>query len=48
LVEERLDNIKEIYDELSTTNKLDISTKKLIQDFINKMADEDKNTLMKE
>ena len=40
LVDERLDNIKEIYDELSTTNKLDTNTKKLIQDFLNKIEDE--------
>jgi hypothetical protein len=41
LVDERLDNIKEIYDELSTTNKIDTNTKKLIQDFLNKIEDED-------
>jgi hypothetical protein len=38
------ENIKEIYDELSTTNKIDNSTKKLIQDFLNKMEDEEKHT----
>ena len=44
LVDERLENIKEIYDELSTTNKLDSNTKKLIQDFLNQMEDDKKHT----
>lgn len=38
------ENIKEIYDELSTTNKLDSNTKKLIQDFLNQMEDDKKHT----
>ena len=44
LVDERLEDIKGIYDELATTNKIDPSTKKLIQDFLNKIDDEEKHT----
>ena len=39
LVDERLENIREIYEELSETKKLDTKTKKLIQDFLEKMND---------
>jgi hypothetical protein len=42
LVAERLENIREIYEELSTTNKINDSTKKLIKEFLNKMTNEDK------
>jgi len=41
LVHERLGDIKEIYEELSTTNKLDINTKHLIKEFLNKINVED-------
>jgi hypothetical protein len=44
LVDERLENIKEIYEELSETNKIDLNTKKLIQDFLNKIEDNEKHT----
>jgi len=42
LVCERLGDIKEIYEELSTTNKLDINTKRLIKEFLEKINIEDK------
>jgi hypothetical protein len=42
LVDERLENIREIYEELSETKKLDTRTKKLIQDFLEKMNDKTK------
>ena len=42
LIDERLGNIKEIYEELNETNKIDTKTKKLIQDFLIKMNDENK------
>ena len=41
LVCERLGDIKEIYEELSTTNKLDSNTKRLINEFLNKINIED-------
>lgn len=41
-IDERLGNIKEIYEELDGTNKLDPQTKKLIQDFFDQMNDESK------
>ena len=40
LVHERIGDIQEIYEELSTTNKLDINTKKLIREFLNKLKEE--------
>jgi hypothetical protein len=43
-IDERLGNIKEIFDELNETNKIDSKTKKLIQDFFNQMDDESKYT----
>ena len=43
-IDERLDNIKEIFEELDETNKIDQQTKKLIQDFFNQMDDESKYT----
>jgi len=42
LVSERLDNIREIYEELSTTNKINDSTKKLVKEFLDKMITDDK------
>jgi hypothetical protein len=42
LVSERLENIREIYEELSETNKINDSTKKLIKEFLDKMTNEDK------
>jgi DNA-directed RNA polymerase subunit RPC12/RpoP len=42
LVSERLYDIEGIYEELSTTNKLDINTKKLVKDFLEKIKEEDK------
>ena len=44
LVGERLDNIREIYEELTTTNKINHQTKKLIREFLDKMTHEDKYT----
>ena len=41
LVSERLYDIEGIYEELSTTNKLDINTKKLVKDFLDKIKEED-------
>ena len=41
LICERLGDIKEIYEELSTTNKLDSNTKHLIKEFLNKINVED-------
>ena len=41
LVHERIGDIQEIYEELSTTNKLDTNTKKLINEFLNKLKDEE-------
>lgn len=41
LVCERLGDIEEIYEELSTTNKLDSNTKRLIKEFLDKIKDED-------
>jgi len=38
LVYERLGDIKEIYEELSTTNKLDTNTKRLINEFLDKIS----------
>jgi len=38
LVYERLGDIKEIYEELSTTNKLDANTTKLINEFLDKIS----------
>ena len=40
LIDNRLDDIREIYDELATTNKIEPATKKLIQEFLEEM---DKN-----
>jgi hypothetical protein len=37
LVINRLTDIEAIYDELKTANKIDVKTKKLIQDFLDKM-----------
>jgi len=42
LVSERLENIREIYEELSETSKINDSTKKLIKEFLDKMIDEEK------
>ena len=42
LVDERLENIREIYEELSTTSKINDSTKRLIKEFLDKMTHEDK------
>ena len=41
LVCERLGDIQEIYEELSTTNKLDSNTKRLIKEFLDKIKEED-------
>ena len=41
LVCERLGDIEEIYEELSTTNKLDSNTKRLIKEFLDKIKEED-------
>jgi hypothetical protein len=41
LVYERLGDIQEIYEELSTTNKLDINTKRLISEFLDKIKEDD-------
>ena len=41
LVCERLGDIQEIYEELSTTNKLDTNTKKLIKEFLDKIKEND-------
>jgi hypothetical protein len=40
LVCERLGDIKEIYEELSTTNKLDSNTKRLINEFLDKIKED--------
>ena len=40
LVMNRVMDIEDIYDELKNANKIDIKTKKLIQDFLDKMAEE--------
>jgi molybdopterin converting factor small subunit len=40
LVSNRIMDIEAIYDELSTANKIDIKTKKLIQEFLDKMENE--------
>lgn len=42
LVDERLDNIRELYEELSETNKINELTKKLIKEFLDKMTTDDK------
>ncbi len=42
LVDERLDNIREIYEELSETSKINESTKNLIKEFLDKMTNNDK------
>jgi hypothetical protein len=42
LIDERLGNIREIYEELSETNKIDNKTKTIIQDFLEQMDDTDK------
>ena len=44
LIDERLGDIKDIYDELNDINKIDTKTKKLIQDFLHKMNNEEKYT----
>jgi hypothetical protein len=44
LVSERLENIREIYEELSETSKINDSTKKLIKEFLDKMTNEEKYT----
>jgi len=44
LIDERLENIREIYEELTDTKKIDDKTKKLIQEFLKKMDDTDKYT----
>jgi len=41
LVHERIGDIKDIYEELSTTNKLDLNTKQLIKEFLNKINVDD-------
>ena len=41
LICERLGDIEEIYEELSTTNKLDLNTKRLIKEFLDKIKKED-------
>jgi hypothetical protein len=41
LICERLGDIEEIYEELSTTNKLDYNTKKLIKEFLSKIKEDD-------
>ena len=42
LIDERLENIREIYEELSDTKKIDDKTKKLIQEFLEQMDNTDK------
>ena len=42
LVNNRMMDIEAIYDELSTANKIDSKTKKMIQEFLDKMEEEDK------
>jgi hypothetical protein len=42
LIDNRLDDIREIYDELATTNKIDPATKKLIQEFLEEMKKKEK------
>jgi hypothetical protein len=44
LVDERLENIREIFEELSTTSKINDCTKRLIREFLDKMTHEDKYT----
>ena len=44
LVNERLENIREIFEELNTTSKINDSTKRLIREFLDKMTHEDKYT----
>ena len=44
LVNERINNIREIFEELSTTSKINDSTKRLIREFLDKMTHEDKYT----
>jgi len=44
LIDERLENIREIYEELSETNKIDNKTKTIIQDFLEQMDATDKFT----
>jgi len=41
VVTHRVTDIEAIYDELQTANKIDAKTKKLIQDFLDKMSNED-------
>ena len=41
VVTHRVTDIEAIYDELQTANKIDAKTKKLIQDFLDKMGNED-------
>lgn len=41
LVSHRITDIEAIYDELDTANKIDEKTKKMIQDFLDKIANED-------
>ncbi len=42
LVNNRITDIEAIYDELSTANKIDSKTKRMIQEFLDKMNEEDK------
>jgi len=42
LVNNRMMDIEAIYDELSTANKIDSKTKRMIQEFLDKMEEEDK------
>ena len=42
LIDERVSNLREIYEELATTNKIDDKTKYLIQQFLKKMDNDEK------
>ena len=44
LVDERLENIRELFEELSTTAKINDSTKRLIKEFLDKMTHDEKYT----
>ena len=46
LIDERLENIRELYEELSTTNKINDFTKQIIKEFLDKMTQEDKYVAM--
>jgi len=42
LIDERLENIRELFEELSETKKIDNKTKELIQDFLEQMDNNEK------